>query len=293
MNIKDVEKATGISKQNIRFYEKSGLLHPQRNEENGYREYTDEEIRILKLVKMLRMLDMSIEQIKLALVCPQQMPHLLAQQTRLLEEKLESTKYAITLCENLRKADCTPEALDVDSYLEQMEQHPGSFFTGWVTDYKSVKQYQHEKTFTFTPDDAITDRYSFANALYDYAQKNGREITITKEGLYPEFVMDGVEYVAQRNTTAIRGFPVTTVQCTRKDSPQEEDYHHGRKKWLRLLRVCWPAILELAFIIVTRGSQSLSGLFSSKEGILMLAALTVVCVAMCIRNYYLFWNLKD
>ena len=184
MNIKDVEKATGISKQNIRFYEKSGLLHPQRNEENGYREYTDEEIRILKLVKMLRMLDMPIEQIKLVLVCPQQMPNLLEQQTRLLEEKLERTKYAITLCENLRKADCTPEALDVDSYLEQMEQHPGSFFGGWVSDYKSVKQYQHEKAFTFTPDDAITDRYSFANALYDYAQKNGREITITKEGLY-------------------------------------------------------------------------------------------------------------
>ena len=100
--------------------------------------------------------------------------------------------------------------------------------------------------------------------------------------------MDGVEYVAQRNTTAIRGFPVTTVQCTRKDSPQEEDYHHGRKKWLRLLRICWPAILELVFILVTRGSQ-----LSSKEGILMLAALTVVCVAMCIRNYYLFWNLED
>lgn len=293
MNIKDVEKATGISKQNIRFYEKSGLLHPQRNEENGYREYTDEEIRILKLVKMLRMLDMPIEQIKLVLVCPQQMPHLLAQQTRLLEEKLESTKYAIALCENLRKADCTPEALDVDSYLEQMEQHPGSFFGGWVSDYKSVKQYQHEKTFTFTPDDAITDRYSFSNALYDYARENDREITITKEGLYPEFVMDGVEYVAQRNTTAIRGFPVTTVQCTRKDSALDEAYHHGRKKWLRLQRVCWPAIVELAFIIVTRGSQSLMELFSSKEGILMLAALTVVCVAMCIRNYYLFWNLTD
>ena len=60
-----------------------------------------------------------------------------------------------------------------------------------------MKQYQHEKTFTFTPDDAITDRYSFANALYDYAQKNGKEITITKEGLYPEFVMDGVEYVVE------------------------------------------------------------------------------------------------
>lgn len=38
MNIKEVEKVTGISSQNIRFYEKSGLVHPVRNEENGYRE---------------------------------------------------------------------------------------------------------------------------------------------------------------------------------------------------------------------------------------------------------------
>ena len=87
MNIKDVEKATGISKQNIRFYEKSGLLQPRRNEENGYRDYTSQEVRILKLVKMLRMLDMPIEQIKLVLTNPQEMPNLLEQQTRLLEEK--------------------------------------------------------------------------------------------------------------------------------------------------------------------------------------------------------------
>lgn len=33
MNIKQVEKLTGISSQNIRFYEKSGLIHPKRNEE--------------------------------------------------------------------------------------------------------------------------------------------------------------------------------------------------------------------------------------------------------------------
>lgn len=65
----------------------------------------------------------------------------------------------------------------------------------------------------------LTDRYSFANALYDYAQKNGGKSPSSKEGLYPEFVMEGVEYVAQRNTTAIRGFPVTTVQCTRKAQP--------------------------------------------------------------------------
>ena len=57
MNIKEVEKVTGISSQNIRFYEKSGLVHPVRNEENGYREYDTNDIRILKLIKMFRMID--------------------------------------------------------------------------------------------------------------------------------------------------------------------------------------------------------------------------------------------
>jgi len=38
MNISQVEKLTGISKQNIRFYEKEELIHPTRNESNVYRE---------------------------------------------------------------------------------------------------------------------------------------------------------------------------------------------------------------------------------------------------------------
>ena len=42
MNIKEVELLTQISKQNIRFYEKKGLLHPKRNEENSYRERSEE-----------------------------------------------------------------------------------------------------------------------------------------------------------------------------------------------------------------------------------------------------------
>jgi len=40
MKIKDVEKRTGITSYNIRFYEKENLLIPKRNPVNGYREYT-------------------------------------------------------------------------------------------------------------------------------------------------------------------------------------------------------------------------------------------------------------
>ena len=49
MNIKEVEKITGISSQNIRFYEKYELVQPVRNANNGYREYNAEDIRKLKI----------------------------------------------------------------------------------------------------------------------------------------------------------------------------------------------------------------------------------------------------
>ena len=38
MNIKDAKALTGISEQMIRFYEKKNIIHPQRNEENNYRD---------------------------------------------------------------------------------------------------------------------------------------------------------------------------------------------------------------------------------------------------------------
>ena len=211
MNIKQVEKLTGISSQNIRFYEKSGLIYPKRNEENGYREYNEEDVRLLKLVKMFRMLDMPIEQIKLMLCETDELDNLLVKQEKALEKKLANTKCAIELCENLRKTYKTIADIDVDSYLNQMEKAPGKYFDKWISDYKDVVRYEHQRTFTFTPDDEIIDLYDFANALYAYAREMDKEITITKEGMYPEFMMDGVEYTAERNYTAVRGIPVSVI----------------------------------------------------------------------------------
>ena len=65
MRIKEVEELTGITSKNIRFYEKEGLITPDRNSQNRYREYSEEDIRILKEIKLYRKLDISIEDIKL------------------------------------------------------------------------------------------------------------------------------------------------------------------------------------------------------------------------------------
>ena len=40
MKINQVEELVGITKKNIRFYEEQGLINPERNRDNGYREYS-------------------------------------------------------------------------------------------------------------------------------------------------------------------------------------------------------------------------------------------------------------
>ena len=57
MTIQEAEQRTGLPKQTIRYYEKAGLLHPTRNRGNAYREFSTEDIRTLKLIKLFRKLD--------------------------------------------------------------------------------------------------------------------------------------------------------------------------------------------------------------------------------------------
>ena len=64
MNTKQVEELTGMSRQNIRYYERMGLLEPARDDSNAYRDYSEEDVRRLKLIRMLRMLDMPLKDIQ-------------------------------------------------------------------------------------------------------------------------------------------------------------------------------------------------------------------------------------
>ena len=51
MRIKEIEELSGIERSNIRFYEREGLLSPKRLE-NGYRDYSDEDLEILLKIKL-------------------------------------------------------------------------------------------------------------------------------------------------------------------------------------------------------------------------------------------------
>ena len=49
MTIKEVEQYLGVPRATIRFYEKEGLISPNRVE-NGYREYSTEDVAKLKKI---------------------------------------------------------------------------------------------------------------------------------------------------------------------------------------------------------------------------------------------------
>ena len=63
MTIKEIEELAGMPRANIRYYEEQGLLSPARSE-NGYRDYSTEDLKILQKIKLLRSLHMSMEEIK-------------------------------------------------------------------------------------------------------------------------------------------------------------------------------------------------------------------------------------
>ena len=63
MRIGEVAQRTGLSISNIRFYEKKGLNGPDRNAQNRYREYGEEDVRRLEEIILYRKMDFTIETI--------------------------------------------------------------------------------------------------------------------------------------------------------------------------------------------------------------------------------------
>ena len=53
MTIKDIEQKTGLRRSNIRFYEKERLIEPAKNSNNGYKDYSQEDVDKIKKIAYL------------------------------------------------------------------------------------------------------------------------------------------------------------------------------------------------------------------------------------------------
>lgn len=136
MNIKEAEKITGVSSRNIRFYEQKGLLKPSRNRENDYREYSDEDIHTLMLIRILRMLDMPLEQIRGVLEDKLSLQTAATQQSEKLKTQIEKMQTAVRFCEELAKE----ENPDIEALLTRMDEPENREMLSkkWTADHTEI-----------------------------------------------------------------------------------------------------------------------------------------------------------
>ena len=119
MKINEVEAQVGITKKNLRFYEEQGLLSPRRNSENGYRDYGEAEVAVLRQIKLMRKLGVPLEEIRRmqagGTVADGMRRHLVT-----LERERKSLEQSIQLCQSLKDREERLESLDAVGLLEEM-----------------------------------------------------------------------------------------------------------------------------------------------------------------------------
>lgn len=118
INISEIERVTGISKQAIRFYEKEGLISPSRNQSNQYREYSEKDIKKLKLIYILRKAGLSIIEIKNVLEGRITLSEAVnVRRMELIEEQKEQNEL-LDFCDDLKKQSI--EWINVDKYVDKI-----------------------------------------------------------------------------------------------------------------------------------------------------------------------------
>lgn len=123
MTIKEMESLCGMTRANIRFYESEGLLTPARNQ-NGYRDYSEEDAQVLKRIKLLRTLHISLEEIKSLHTGDHELSEVLERQVALLENQKEDIVKSQEICQVMRHDGVRYGTLNAQYYLDAMERSP-------------------------------------------------------------------------------------------------------------------------------------------------------------------------
>ena len=122
MRIREVEERVGITKKNIRFYEEQGLLKPDREAGNGYREYSQYDVDTLMRIKLLRSLNVPISEIRRVQSGSLTLSDCMKRHRISLEREKENIDRICDMADMLEDAGCSFDTLEVGEYFSVMEE---------------------------------------------------------------------------------------------------------------------------------------------------------------------------
>ncbi len=103
MKIGDLAQAVGISVETIRFYEQKGLLSEPSRTSGNFRNYSDEHVERLTMIRHCRALDMSHEEIQVLLSALDQPAESCAAVNTVLDEHIAHVAHRIADLRALEK----------------------------------------------------------------------------------------------------------------------------------------------------------------------------------------------
>ena len=121
MTIKEIENILDIPRATIRFYEKEGLINPQR-EENGYRDYSKDDVEKIKKIVILRKIGMSVNDIADLFDGAKSLPEALEENLQNLKKQMEELQGAMNLSEKMKEVSADIQNLDADQYLNYIDE---------------------------------------------------------------------------------------------------------------------------------------------------------------------------
>ena len=151
MTIKEIETLTGMTRANIRFYESQGLLHPARGA-NGYRDYSEEDVQLLKRIQLLRSLHMSLEDIRNLQTDREELTTALDRQIGLLEQERTEADRSRQVCREMRQDGASFHTLDAQRYLDSLDRPRSETVRILQTDVESRDQIPFRRYFARTLD---------------------------------------------------------------------------------------------------------------------------------------------
>lgn len=120
MLINEVESKVGLSKKTIRYYEASDLFTPKRSSVNDYRNYTEEDVALLKKIKFLRELDVSIQEIKCLSRKEISLRDCMQDRIEKLSEYEKNYQKIKQMCKEIYQDNIDYDSLDIDKYSKEM-----------------------------------------------------------------------------------------------------------------------------------------------------------------------------
>lgn len=135
MKINEVEKRTGMTKKAIRFYEEQDLIHPDRAE-NGYREYSEEDIRNLEEIGFLRRLMVPVDDIRKLREGKISLGECMDRQIKILDSRKQAVEHARQLCSDISSAETELSEIRFEDYEARVaELEKGGFKVTGIEEY--------------------------------------------------------------------------------------------------------------------------------------------------------------